>query len=147
MPLYEYQCSQHGRFERLEGTLAPTITCCPVCGANSRRVVSLVGGIKVVEHERRMLGSKSKGRYLSSAETGGLPILIPSFGALEKEEIDYTAEVAIAQEKERVAKKRPVNEGNALKKQALSNVVNITKSAAKGKRMKQLKEVGKDGLR
>jgi len=92
--------------------------------------------------EQLPLGSGSRGRFISSEETGGLAILVPSFGALEKEEVDYVAEEAIAKEKERVKTAKP-----RLATMALRNVVNETKKAPAGKRKKLLEEITKEGMR
>ncbi len=92
--------------------------------------------------ERLPLGSKSRGRFIDSKETGGMSILVPSFGALEKEEVDYVAEEAIYREKERQKKAEP-----RLTKVALQNVVAKTLKAPKGKRKELLEKITKEGLR
>ena len=92
--------------------------------------------------ERLPLGSGSRGRFIDSKETGGMSILIPSFGALEKEEVDYVAEEAIYREKER--QKKPEQR---LTKTALQNVVAETLKAPGGKRKKALERITKEGLR
>ncbi len=92
--------------------------------------------------EQLPLGSGSRGRFISSKETGGLAILVPSFGALDKEEVDYVAEEAIAQEKERVKTAEP-----RLSAVALRNVVTETNKAPKGKRKKTLEQITKEGMR
>jgi len=92
--------------------------------------------------ERLPLGSGSRGRFIDSKETGGMSILIPSFGALEKEEVDYVAEEAIYREKERVKTAEP-----RLTKTALQNVMTETLKAPKGKRKKALERITKEGLR
>ena len=92
--------------------------------------------------ERLPLGNKSRGRFISSEETGGLSILIPSFGALEKEEVDYVAEEAIYQEKERVKTAEP-----RLTKIALQNVMAETLKAPEGKRKKTLERITRERMR
>ena len=92
--------------------------------------------------ERLPLGNGSRGRFIDSKETGGMSILVPSFGALEKEEVDYVAEEAIYREKERQKKPEP-----RLAKVALQNVVAATLKAPKGKRKKTLERITKEGLR
>jgi hypothetical protein len=57
--------------------------------------------IQMKNKERLPLGNKSRGRYIKT-EDGQPDILIPSFGLLEKEEIDYIAEANIEKEKKRV---------------------------------------------
>lgn len=92
--------------------------------------------------ERLPLGNKSRGRFISSEETGGMSIFVPSFGALEKEEVDYVAEEAIYQERERLKKPEP-----RLAKTALQNVMTETLKAPEGKRKKTLEQITKEGMR
>ena len=99
-------------------------------------------GIRFKTTERLPLGNKSRGRYLTSEETGGMPILIPSFGALEKEEVDYTAEAAIESERERV-KATPPRDSQV----ALANVVTEARKAPKGKRKETMQRITKEGMR
>lgn len=91
--------------------------------------------------ERLPLGNKSRGRFIDSKETGGMSILVPSFGALEKEEVDYVAEEAIAEEKERVKAAEP-----RLTKTALGNVVAEALKAPKGKRKETLEKITGEGM-
>jgi hypothetical protein len=91
--------------------------------------------------EQLPLGNGSRGRFISSKETGGLSILIPSFGALEKEEVDYVTEEAIAQEKERIKTAEP-----RLATVALRNVMAETRKAPKGKRKKTLEQITKERM-
>lgn len=43
MPLYEYKCPEHGKFEDLRPMAASSIPAlCPKCGQMSERVISLV---------------------------------------------------------------------------------------------------------
>ena len=97
--------------------------------------------------ERLPYGTGSRGKFIPAEETGGLSIFVPSFGAMEKEEVDYVTEVAVAKEKERVAKGLPYNERNAMTKQALGNIVKIGKSQPEGKRAKTMERVKREGLR
>jgi len=94
------------------------------------------------DKERLPLGSGSRGRFIDSKETGGMSILVPSFGALEKEEVDYVVEEAIYQEKERVKTAEP-----RLTKVALQNVITETMKAPAGKRKKTLEQITKEGMR
>lgn len=42
MPIYEYECSEHGRFDELRGFSASgEPAACPACGATCQRAVSL----------------------------------------------------------------------------------------------------------
>ena len=104
-------------------------------------------GVIVKTKEQLPYGTGSRGRYIPAEETGGLAVFVPSFGAMEKEEVDYVTEVAVNNEKERVAKGRPHNEQNALTKEALGNIVKIGKSQPEGKRHKTMEQVKRGGLR
>lgn len=106
MPIYEFLCQVHGRFEEFR----PMAQCgkpavCPDCARRARRLFSLPS-IKIVERKRLRYGSGSPGRILTHKETGGLDIFIPSDGALEQDEVDYIAQGAIEKEKARVKKAR-----------------------------------------
>ena len=142
MPIYEYKCTC-GRVETRLFPFGkyPTVIC-PNCGRLLEKIMSVPAPAVIHERERLPLGNKSRGRFISSRETGGLPILIPSYGALEKEEVDYVADEAIAQEKERVKKAEP-----RLATVALNNVVTETMKAPKGKRKKTLERITKEGMR
>lgn len=98
-------------------------------------------GVIVKTPERLPYGTGSRGRYITSEETGGHSILIPSFGALEKEEVDYVAEAAIEEERDRVAKKQPSE-----KQQALRNIVVETLKAPKGKRKATMDKIIEEGM-
>jgi hypothetical protein len=104
-------------------------------------------GVIVKTKERLPYGTGSKGKFIPAEETGGLSIYVPSFGALEQEEVDYTAMGAVEKERERVAKNRPLNEENAMTKEALGNIVKIGKSQPEGKRHKTMEQVKREGLR
>ena len=137
-PLYEYWCQGCGlEFDKIRAIEERNLTSCPDCGARADLVPSVVS-IRVVRRERQLLGSGAKGRYVSHKETGGLPILIPSFGALEQEEIDYIAEGAIEKEKERVRKRKPSR--MAQKIAAFTDLAYQTKP---GQRLKAIKEASK----
>jgi len=143
MPIYQYQCLRCGLcFEKLQPMVMQGKASCPDCGSTGKLIPSAPAPAIIHEKERLRLGSKSRGRLVSAEETGGMSILVPSFGALEKEEVDYTAEVAIAQEKERVKKAEP-----RLAAVALQNVVTETLKAPEGKRKKLLEQITKEGMR
>lgn len=89
--------------------------------------------IRVKHTEQLPLGNKSRGRFISHEETGGSDILIPSWGALEKEEIDYIAEVAIEKEKSRVR--------NSPMKKKMEDVTKVLMNTPKGKRREKLDEI------
>ena len=92
-------------------------------------------------------GEGSAGKYVSAKETGGLPIFVPSFGAVEQAEVDYVAEQAVGKERERVKAHKALNESNALTKEALGNIVETVKAQPEGKRIKAATEIIREGLR
>ena len=141
MALHEYVCPTHGIFEKMEGSHSPTIATCPSCLSDSRRAVSHVAPAIIKTKEQLPYGTGSRGRLLSAEETGGLPILIPSFGALEKEEIDYVAEAAIEREHERVKKEPP-----RASKVAIHNMVTEAKKAPEGKRKSTMDKIKVEGM-
>lgn len=147
MPLYEYLCSEHGLFQMLRGIDTASSEPCPLCGLQCVRVPSAPARTVIKTKEQLPYGTGSMGKYVSAKETGGLPIYVPSWGAMEQEEVDYVAEVAVEKERERVAKNRPLNEQNAMTKEALGNIVKIGKSQTRGKRAVTMGKVKKEGLR
>ena len=104
MPVYEYQCQKHGKFDVLKPMGFVGVVTCPDCGKACRKVPSVPAPAVIINHEQLPLGNKSRGKFIPPEETGGMGILVPSFGALEKEEVEYTAEGALEKEKERVRK-------------------------------------------
>ena len=143
MPIFEYECPEHGKFEKIKNLNDNSTEYCPVCGASAQRIMSRPAITRVEHKENLPLGSGSRGKFLSPQETGGMGIMIPSFGALEKEEVEYTAEAALEKEKERVAKNlTPVTEKRAKGKQKLESAFNIALNAKQGQRAKALKESG-----
>jgi len=91
-----------------------------------------VNPIHSKSREQLPLGNKSRGRYIKG-ENGRNDILIPSFGLLEKEEIDYIAEANIEKDKNRV-RKTPMKEN-------MEKVVSALNQAPKGQRGKLLDEI------
>ena len=77
---------------------------------------------------RRPLGEKAGGRYIKG-ENGMRDILIPSFGALEQEEVDYLAEGALEKERDRMAKRE-----TSVQKAALGSVIDEMRKAPRGQR-------------
>jgi len=126
MPLYEYDC-ECGRFESFRSDR------CPVCGHSGKKLLSVPALIKVYYGESLPLGNKSRGRFIPP-EGNRAGILVPSFGALEKEEVDYLAEASLEKEKTRVRKSE--------QKEALENVTKILLNTPHGQRGKKLKEIG-----
>ncbi len=83
--------------------------------------------------ERLPLGNGSRGRFVPpSGKRAG--ILVPSFGALEKEEIDYIVEAEQEKEDTRVR--------HSEQKEKLERASRIAMNAKKGKRIEVLKELG-----
>ncbi len=147
MPMYEYQCPEHGIFSVVVSQYSPNSKAmCPECEQMRDRIISRPAKAFVHYAENQMLGNKSKGKYIPASETGGLPVLIPSFGALEKEEVEYTALVATEREKERVRKKKALSHRDPEKAKALENIVNTARNAPQGKRQETLSKVIKEGM-
>jgi len=94
----------------------------------------------IVKNEERLpYGKGSRGKFIPPEETGGLAIFVPSFGALEKEEVDYVAEGALEKEKQRQKKKR-----QSVQKARLEQVSLAMKQAPSGKRAKTGREIIKE---
>ena len=140
MPLYSYICSIHGSFDVIQ-PLGGSSARCPECKRLAQKIMTRPARITVSQRENLPYGSGSRGRYISSEETGGIPILIPSWGAMEKAEIDYVAEGAIEKEKERVRNKR---ERNVAVKQKISSYLDLAYQTKPGQRAKVLKEAMKE---
>jgi len=147
MPIYEHRCQEHGLFQVLRTVDSPNIEPCPLCGSQCARALSSPAPAVVRHRESLPYGSGSRGKFIPSEETGGLPVFVPSFGAMEKEEVEYVAEAAVAKERERVAKKQPLTERNALTKQAMGNIVKIGKDQPRGKRATTMEKINKEGMR
>ena len=88
--------------------------------------------VQVKNKDRLPLGNKSGGRYIKT-EKGQPDILIPSYGLLEKEEIDYIAEANIEKEKNRV-RVSPT-------KEKMEKVVKTILTTPKHERRKKLHEI------
>ena len=128
MSLREYECPNCGVYETLQAN-----NICSKCGSVSRKLISAPALIIVNHKENLPYGNKSRGRFISSEETGGSGILIPSWGALEKEEIDDIAEAAIEKEKTKV-RKSPMKDN-------MEAVTRVLLSTPKGKRREKLNEI------
>lgn len=93
----------------------------------------------IVKHkEHRPYGDKAEGKFIPS-EKGRRAIFVPSFGTMEKEEVDYVVEVAQEQEDERL--KRPWISPT---KQRLEAITQIARNAPRGERKKAINEVLKE---
>lgn len=85
-------------------------------------------GVIVRHKEQLPLGNKSRGKFVPQ-ENGRRAILVPSFGALEKEEVDYTVEAAQEKEDERIRKEKPRQQ-----KEELGQIVTAMMRTKPGKR-------------
>ena len=92
----------------------------------------------MVEKKRLPLGAGSAGRKITSKETGGMGIFIPSFGAMEQAEVDYIAEGAIEKEKARVKKSKKTQQ--RANQSIVQAYVNLANSKPKGQKAKAIRE-------
>ena len=133
-PLYEYRCPKDGVWESInsgENTLP-----CPECGKSCKRIFSIPAKARVTYKENLPLGNKSRGRFIPPKD-GRAGILIPSYGLLEKEEIDYIAEANIEKEEKR-KRDNP-------QKENLNNLINYARTVKPGKRDEAIRQVLKEG--
>ncbi len=140
MPIYSYICEKHGRFDKIQN-LGDDGAQCPRCNNLGQRIPTTPARITIQTKERLPFGSGSRGRYVSSIETGGLPIFVPSWGALEKAEVDYLADAAIDKEKERVRKKREYVRQD---KERISKYMKLAYETKPGQRAKTVREAMKE---
>ncbi len=86
-----------------------------------------------IEHKENLpLGNKSRGKFIPpQGKRSG--ILVPSFGALEKEEVDYLVEASLEKENTRVRKSE--------QKDTLEKVTKVLLNTPKGQRGKKLTEI------
>ena len=96
-----------------------------------------ISGIGVIKRDKERLpyGSGSRGKFIPS-ENGRRSIFVPSFGVLEKEEVDYIVEAAKEQEDDRIRKNRKSEQ-----KETLEKVTDALRKAKPGQRAKLLKEI------
>ena len=138
MPFYEHSCPDHGKFEVFKLMCqSAELERCPTCGRVAIRVFS-ASVIKMVEKKRLAFGSGSPGKMLTSKETGGLDIFIPSMGAMEQEEVDYIAEVAVDKEKERV--KKTHGHPRSRNQARIQAYAQLGRKAKRGQRAKTIRE-------
>ena len=88
--------------------------------------------------ERLPYGNKARGRLVQS-EKGRRAIFVPSFGTMEKEEVDYVVEVAQEQEDERL-KRREVSP----QKQRLEAITKEALNTRQGQRARKIKQMLKE---
>lgn len=86
--------------------------------------------------EQLPLGNKSRGRFIEPE--GNKPgILIPSYGVLEKEEIDYIAEASLEKREKEVRLSQ--------NKIRISNIANRARNAKEGERAKTISKIISNG--
>lgn len=88
--------------------------------------------------DRLAYGNKDRGKFIPS-EKGRRAIFVPSFGTMEREEIDDIVLAAQEQEDDRIKK----GERTQLK-QNLENLTQAALSAPKGQRAKTIREILKE---
>jgi putative FmdB family regulatory protein len=144
--IYEFICKKHGVFEAYRNMDNCTASePCPVCKRLSERIISLPT-VKIVQDKKRLpLGSGSEGKIVSSKETGGLDIFIPSYGMLEQEEVDYIAEGAVEKEKARVRKKKKI--AQRANQAMVQSFVDLANKTPRGQKAKAIREAMKDTAR
>lgn len=147
MPLFEYECPLGHRFSKIvkfsdNGEFAP----CPQCSDTARKILSLPSRAIIRAKEQLPYGSGSRGRFIPAEETGGRSVFVPSFGSMEKEEVDYVTEVAVEQEKERIAKNLHEEHRDYKTKEAMANIVKQSKKAPEGKRKETMERILKEGM-
>jgi putative FmdB family regulatory protein len=142
MPIYEYDCPKHGRFEKIKNN-RDLVEVCPECNDLCDVVISIPAPAIIIHHQQQPYGSKSRGRYISEEETGGMGILIPSFGALEQEEVDYIAAGAIEKERDRVSKKKQYRSPY---KKRMATLMSEAQKAPKGQRASTMRKLIKEGV-
>ena len=98
-------------------------------------------GFIIKNKEQLPYGNKSRGRLVES-EKGRRAILVPSWGALEKEEVDYYVEKAQDDEDARLKK----NEITPMKEN-IGKLTTAAKLAKPGKRAEVIKEIIEENQR
>ena len=95
------------------------------------------------DKQRLPYGSNSRGRMIPP-EKGRRAIFVPSFGVLEKEEVDYLVEAAQEQEDDRIK-----NGVKSQQKEELGQIATAMRQAPEGKRAQTgrniMKESGRAG--
>jgi len=75
LPLYEYECPKHGRFDRIQKFSDPPLTSCPQCGAPVEKLLSAPAiqfkgtGWYVTDYARKS-GGPEPGKTTSSQDGG-----------------------------------------------------------------------------
>ena len=91
--------------------------------------------IKPDNKEQLPYGNKSRGRFVE-AEKGRRSIFVPSWGALEKEEVDYYVEKAQDDEDSRLKKNKTTP-----MKENISNLTKAARAAKRGHRSETIKNI------
>jgi putative FmdB family regulatory protein len=89
LPLYEYQCPQHGTFEKMQKFSDPPLTVCPTCGAPVEKLLSAPAiqfkgtGWYITDYARKSSGgdpgkAREQGAAKDSKETKTTPDAAPS---------------------------------------------------------------------
>ena len=96
----------------------------------------------IFKHKERLpYGSNSRGKFIPP-ENGRRAIFVPSFGVLEKEEVDYLVEASQEQEDDRIRKDKTSDQ-----KKQLEEVTEAVLKAPAGKRAALARELAKGGTR
>lgn len=140
MPVYSFECPQHGVFDLIQEMNTLKTCLCPRCGRASTRRMSTPARIAIVEREKLPLGTGSRGRFVSHEETGGMDIFVPSWGAMEKEEVDYVTQGAVEKEKARVRKSR----AERRTQKQIGALMEVAYAQKPGGRAKTIKEAMKE---
>ncbi len=142
MPIYEYICPRHGKFSvRVTQYQPHARAMCAQCEQMVEKVLSRTGRPIIRNTVQQPYGNGSPGRYLTSEETGGMPVFILSWGAMEQAEVDEVALASIEREQERVKKAQPRETAKAI-----GNLVAEADKAPPGKRFSTMQEVKKEGM-
>jgi len=131
MPIYEVSCPRDGVQEIISSDYRKQFPC-PECGIISKTLISSPARPRFVQVEQLPLGNKSRGRFIPP-EGKRVGILVPSFGALDKEEVDYIAEAEIEKENTRIR--------HSEQKETLEKVTTALLRTPQGKRHEMLNQI------
>lgn len=140
MPLYEYECLRHGKFEEFQSMMAEHRANCPECGGIAQRIFSLPATIRMKEKEQLQFGTKAPSQLVPSKVEGGHPSYILSEGMLEQEEIDH---IALVQEERDIAQSK--REKSATSK-AIGNIITTVTKEKRGNRFSAMKKIKAEGM-
>ena len=91
------------------------------------------------QKERLPYGQGERGQFIPP-ENGRRAIFVPSFGTMEKEEIDYVVEGAKEEENERIKRGKI-----SIQKAMLEEVTQAVRKAPRGQRAKTAKRILEEG--